>query len=218
MIEKLWHRKTIMIIGVGFLMFLLSSPLYGPRLLSRMGNYLVTDEVPEKTDAIVILSGSVPDRALEARDLYQQGLAPKIFLTKGKRSDSHRYVESGLGIDLPEEYEINETILRRLGVPEEAICKASEEIDCTEDEALVLQPLFKTQKISSILLVTSKFHTKRAGKVFRWILGKDVRVIPVPSRYDTFNPSRWWRKREDARHVAFEYQKLLVFYLSRIIP
>ena len=208
------QKRTLLFTGIGFLVLLLLSPLYAPTLLSGMGKYLVTDEPLTAADAIVVLSCGFPERAMEAADLYRQRLAPKIFLTKMKRSASHRYVESALHIDLPDEDEMNIQILRRLGVKRETIYVAAEEINSTEDEARVLKPMFEAQGIQSILLVTSKYHTKRASKIFRLILGKEIQVTPAPSRYDTFDAEKWWRKREDARQVAYEYPKLLFFYLN----
>jgi UDP-N-acetylmuramyl pentapeptide phosphotransferase/UDP-N-acetylglucosamine-1-phosphate transferase/uncharacterized SAM-binding protein YcdF (DUF218 family) len=210
------QKRTLLFTGIGFLILLLLSPLYAPILLSGIGKYLVTDESIKASDAIIVLSAGIPERVLEAAELYRQGLAPKIFLTKMKRSAAHHYVESALNIDLPDEDEMNIQILRRQGVERETIFVAAEEINCTEDEARVLKPMFEAQGIQSILLVTSKYHTKRAFKIFRLILGKEIQVTPVPSRYDTFDAERWWRKREDARSVAFEYQKLLSFYMSHL--
>src|SRR5213596_1754913 len=37
---------------------------------------VVADPLPPRADAIVVLAGSVPDRALEAADLYGTGRAP----------------------------------------------------------------------------------------------------------------------------------------------
>jgi UDP-N-acetylmuramyl pentapeptide phosphotransferase/UDP-N-acetylglucosamine-1-phosphate transferase/uncharacterized SAM-binding protein YcdF (DUF218 family) len=210
------RKKMLLFTGIGFLALLLLSPLYVPTLLLGMGKYLVTDEPLTAADAIVVLSCGFPERAREAAELYRQGLAQKILLTRMKHSESHRYVESTLHIDIPDELELTFQVLRKLGVKKEAIYVATEEINSTEDEARVLKPLFEAQGIQSILLVTSKYHTKRALKIFRLILGNEIQVTPVPSRYDTFDAEKWWRKREDARQVAYEYQKLLFFYFSHL--
>ena len=123
------QKRTLLFTGIGFLVLLLLSLLYAPTLLSGMGEYLVTDEPLSAADAIVVLSCGFPERAMEAAELYRQGLAPKIFLTTMKRSASYRYVESTLHIDIPDENELNFQILRKLGVKEEAIYVATEEIN-----------------------------------------------------------------------------------------
>src|SRR6266566_2200508 len=43
---------------------------------------VVADPLPPRADAIVILAGSVPDRTLEAADLYRAGLAPRVVVTR----------------------------------------------------------------------------------------------------------------------------------------
>ncbi len=41
----------------------------------NLGTWLVADDQPEKSDVIVILMGSGPDRMLGAVDFYKQGMA-----------------------------------------------------------------------------------------------------------------------------------------------
>ena len=187
---KLPQKKFLLFTGIGLFLLFIFSPIYMPVLLSETGKYLITDEPIKTADAIVMLSGSIPERALEAAELYKQGLAPKIFLTKMKRSEAHRYMEEVLLIDVPDDDEVNLKILRKLGVKEEAIYVAAEEINSTEDEAQVLKPLFKEQGIQNILLVTSKSHTKRGEKIFRWVLEVKFRLpryhpdmIPLTALY-----------------------------------
>jgi len=40
---------------------------------------VVSDPLPPRADAIVVLAGSIPDRVLEAADLYRTGIAPRII-------------------------------------------------------------------------------------------------------------------------------------------
>ena len=67
-----------------------------------------------------------------------------------------------------------------------------------------------------VLLVSSKFHSKRSAKLFRWATGsldREVKVLSCPTPYDTFNANAWWSSREDAKRVVMEYAKLANFYL-----
>ncbi len=52
---------------------------------------------------------------------------------------------------------------------------------------------------------------RRARLIFRRELRKldhDVELIMRPSNYSDFQASRWYRHRESARSVVFEYVKL----------
>jgi uncharacterized SAM-binding protein YcdF (DUF218 family) len=67
-----------------------------------------------------------------------------------------------------------------------------------------------------VLLVSSKFHSRRSALIFRWALadlGRDVKVLSCPTPYDDFNAAAWWKSREDAKRVVMEYAKLANFYL-----
>src|SRR5919201_2783854 len=69
--------------------------LYAGRLL------FVADPLPRTADAIVILAGSVPDRTLEAADLYHAGIAPRVIVTReeARRGDPALHAR---GVFLPE--------------------------------------------------------------------------------------------------------------------
>ena len=69
--------------------------------------------------------------------------------------------------------------------------------------------------IESIILVTSKYHSGRAKKIFRKALSgldREINICSSPSKYDPFNASQWWRDREGIKWVILEYLKLVHFY------
>src|SRR5580692_7691542 len=55
--------------------------LGGVVMLLCVGRWLVVEDPLEKAQAIVVLSGRMPLRALEAAKLYREGYAPKVWLT-----------------------------------------------------------------------------------------------------------------------------------------
>ena len=204
-------------IGVGapVLGLFLTSPLYGPPLLSLAGDFLVQQDQPLKADAIVVLGADVPIRGMAAADLYRQGMAPTVLVSPGNLSSEWKRAVSELGVDLPDDAEMNRRVLIRLGVPAAAIQRI-EEADGTIGEAIEILSLARRTGIRSILVVTSKYHTRRTRQIFRWIMGDTVSVKVIGSSYDSFNPALWWKTRSDMRSVMFEYQKLLAFTLSRL--
>ena len=48
---------------------------------SGIGQWLMVADPLEPAKAIVVLSGRVPFRAMEAASIYRQGLAPEVWLT-----------------------------------------------------------------------------------------------------------------------------------------
>src|SRR4029078_5789381 len=66
-----------------------------------------------------------------------------------------------------------------------------------------------------VIIVTSKYHTRRAGFAFRRGLEGTGAVPIVPaSRYDASDPAQWWRRRADFRFAGSEWVKLLFYRLG----
>lgn len=178
------------------------------RMLTAIGAYLIVQDVPQPSDAIVVLSGSLPDRILEGVDLYLVGLAPRIVLTQETPLPGLLALRARGGT-MRERHEQNLDIARQLGVPASALAVVSTPAWSTVTEAEALVAYFQEQGIHSIVLVTSKAHARRARLVFRDLTRDAVRVLVVPSRYDPFVAAEWWRHRPWARRVCIEYLKLL---------
>jgi uncharacterized SAM-binding protein YcdF (DUF218 family) len=177
---------------------------------------IVSSDSPEKADLIIVLMGSGPDRILGAVDLYEQGYAPCIMMVENWQP-GYELLESR-DVDLPRDAELAASVGIQLGVPEEAFIILPGNARSTQDEALIITQYLKEQQpeVGKVLLVSSKFHSKRSAKLFRWALGdldREVKVLSCPTTYDDFNAAAWWSSREDAKRVVSEYVKLANFYL-----
>jgi uncharacterized SAM-binding protein YcdF (DUF218 family) len=181
-------------------------------LLVALGSYLITDEPRQAADAIVVLSGSVPDRVLEAVDLFNDGLAPRIIFSREGFPPSLAVLRSRGG-DMPERHDLNRSIAHQLGVPSEAIAVVEGAVFSTASEASRIVAYLHRAGFRQILLVTSKMHSRRASLIFRRHAGRRLSIRVCASRYDSFDPSNWWHHRGLVRRLVFEYQKLLVFQL-----
>jgi len=181
-------------------------------ILGALGRYLVIDEPRHPADAILVQSGSVPDRILEAVDLYQAGLAPRIILSR-ERPAAGLAVLRQRGADMPDRHDINVSIATQLGVPAGALATVDGFATSTRSEAEVVIPYLKHAGIHRVLLVTSKLNARRAGLIFRTLAGDGIGFTVCASRYDSYDPNTWWRHRVFLRRVVFEYEKLAVFQL-----
>ena len=102
-----------------------------------------------------------------------------------------------------------------MGVPESAIEIMSATRDNTAGESAALRQLLQSRGWSRIIVVTSKFHTARAGFAFRRSFrGTSIKVIVRATRYDTTNIDRWWEPRRNFRMGLFEAQSLLAYWLG----
>ncbi len=182
------------------------------RILSALGRFLVADQPPEAADSIVVLSGSFPDRILEAVDLYQAGYSREIILCREPENAGFRILRER-GASVPRIYENNVSVARQLGVAAEHITVLERSAGSTFTEARVVLQYLAERGADSMLLVTSKYHTRRAGAIYRHLAGGQIRVITRPARYGGFDPDGWWHHRMSIRRLLIEYQKLLLFHV-----
>lgn len=185
-----------------------------PFLLRAMGRYLTTEDRLQKAEAIAVLAGDGGvARTLEAVRLYQDGYAPRIILT-------HSYLPKGyealarLGVTVPEERDIQWMVLKAMRVPASVVLQVGERTDSTESEVVHLARMLKERRIGTVILVTDRSHSTRARKLLHRVSGGKMTIISRPTRYDTFNPEKWWHVRADAKEVLMEYQKLLNYLMQ----
>jgi uncharacterized SAM-binding protein YcdF (DUF218 family) len=202
---KRWvFGSVLLLLAVGFLLRAV--------LLESAAWFLIEEDAPVQADAIFVLAGSVPDRTLEAVALYREGYAPRIVLSRAPESPVFRQLEE-MGVRFPSPSELERSIAEQLGVPPRDIVEVGGSAPSTFTEAEDLLRYAGEQGYQTILLVTSKTHTRRAALIFRHVSAGRFRIVARPSRYDPFAPGSWCRDRIAQRDVVFEYQKLAVFYL-----
>lgn len=178
------------------------------------GRLLVVEDPFQKSDAIVVLAGAPADRWLEAADLFHEGAAPRILLSPG-RIDSAVRIARQRGVRLLSESEAVRDALGQLGVPAEAVSAIPGSVDNTADEAAACREVAQRNGWTRLIVVTSKYHSRRTRFAFRRAFrGTPVTIAVRGSRYDESTPRRWWRNRNDIRFVVGEYEKLLLYRLG----
>lgn len=187
-----------------------------PFLLKAIGRYLVTENPPQKADAIAVLSGDGIVRTLEATRLYQDGYAPRIILTHQVLPKGYEALQR-LGIKAPEERDIQLKILERMRVPRTAVLQLTERANSTQSEMVHLTRFLNHHRVRSVILVTSKSHSTRARKILAGTTRGQIVIISRPSRYDTFDSEGWWRSRGDAKEVLTEYEKLINHWVQSAV-
>jgi uncharacterized SAM-binding protein YcdF (DUF218 family) len=166
-----------------------------------VGRWLVVEDPIEKARAIAILSGGMPVRALEAAKLYQQGYAPEVWLTH--TSEPGESLKS-MGILFEGEEVYSTRVLIHEGVPARAIHVLERPIVNTADEVRVISKALEGEKDRSVILVTSKPHTRRVRLLWRKLASGDCRAIVRAASDDPFDPRHWWRSTGDALDVVRE--------------
>lgn len=165
--------------------------------LGALGGALVRAENPVHADIAVVLAGDFfGHRVLKGAELVKQGFAPNV-LVSGPWGYYGRY-ECDLAIPF--------AVAR--GYPEQYFVRAPHRARSTDEEADYVIPVLRKMGVHRYLLVTSNFHTARAGRLFRaHAPDLEVHVVAAPDEY--FTPDGWWRNRESRKTFLIEWEKTL---------
>lgn len=207
-------RRALRLVSRAVLLSLVVTTLAGAAAFPFAGRFLVVDEPVQPADAIVVLAGSRAERWMEALDLYKDRIAPHIVLSSD-RMEGAEFELRRRGIHLPRHSDLVREAMIQLGVPQEAVEVLPSAVDNTASEATDVRAIAIARGWKRLLVVTSKYHTRRARFAFlraSQSTGIDVRIRA--SRYDGAVPQKWWKYRSDVRYVLSELSKLLAYRLG----
>lgn len=159
-------------------------------IIPGMWKFLVVDEMPEQSDVIIVLSGDT-GRVEYGVELYQSGYADNILFAGGA-AQSMKQQAISLGLNE------GHILLDR---------KSHTTFENARNSAMIME----AQKLKSAIIVTSAYHTKRAGIIFsQFIPRSDLTICSVP---DNSSAKDWWKDSYLATVVILEYLKLIWHYL-----
>jgi len=200
---RLSAKRRILRLLAGILALII---LLAVLLALSVGRWLVAEDPLAKAQAIVVLSGRLPMRALAAAQLYRAGLAPEIWLT---RSAEPAASLAALNIPFDGEDVYNTRVLLHEGVPPQAIRVLPGFIVNTADELTEVAAALPGDKSGAVIIVTTKVHTRRVRALWKRIANGRGRAIVRAAPNDPFDPAHWWRTSGDALDVVRECLGLL---------
>jgi uncharacterized SAM-binding protein YcdF (DUF218 family) len=176
-------------------------------LLRFGGDILIADDpVPPRVNAAIVLQGSIAAEKIRiagAVNLLQRGVADKAVLSVPRESYwgqsippvARSYLERNYGVDLASRFEF---------------CELSGGVDSTLQEAEALSSCIRGYHWQSIVIVTSNYHTRRAGMLWRRITKPDPNLhVWVEGVADPEFQQPWWRHRQSAKVWLLESSKLV---------
>jgi uncharacterized SAM-binding protein YcdF (DUF218 family) len=175
-------------------------------LFLTVGNWLVVEDPLVHADVIVILSGRLPERAIEAARVYHAGFADQVWISPPTSpvDDLKAMKISYLGEDF-----YNEKVLIAKGVPPDSI-RILERADAnTEEEVRQIAENLRNRDLHSAIIVTSKPHTRRVRTIWRKLVGSQPRMIVRYPQDDIYDGAHWWRHTRDGLDVVRETLGLL---------
>jgi uncharacterized SAM-binding protein YcdF (DUF218 family) len=149
-------------------------------------------EREKDADAIVVLTGG-RGRVEEGLRLYQENKGRwLLFIGVDRTVQKGDLLKRGEG-----QRDENEIILEKVSRN-------------TLENAFYARDLIVKKEITSITLITSRYHMKRATLIFRNLLPKDVAIYPHP--VDTKNlKMKWWNDGGSFRLLFTEFYKYCLF-------
>lgn len=205
-------NSTLKIVTTAGFLFLMIFILF----LRHAGTYLVKQADPlPKSDAAIILMGSIADRVLEAADTYKAGQTDRIVIVNNIQYGSESL--QPYGVNIPNFASLSVDALQQLGVPDSLITVLPGRASSTRAEAdTIASWLQANPAIDTLAIISSSAHTRRAYMIFSDSFddaGIHVTLVTIPSKYSEFTGERWWTDRESAKQVFMEWVKILSFVL-----
>ena len=167
-----------------------------------------TDALPLHVNAAVVLEASPPTERIRldgAMKLLQQGVSERLLLPLAQLTfwDEplppmvRRFLEANYGPTLSSKVDF---------------CEVSAQVNSTFQEAHALDKCIREHGWDSVIVVTSNYHTRRAGLIWRRVMAKDnpkLRIWMYGAADPDFQTDGWWRRRLWAKTWLLELTKLI---------
>ncbi len=198
------HQRSISVRGAVLIIFVVV--VVGGVVAARgLGRWLVVQDPLDRSGAIVVLSGGMPYRAVEAAKLYRAGTAPEVWLTR----PWHPPAIDQLGVNFQSEEIYSREVLMHEGVPASAVKIFGPIISNTEDEVRAVCDEMRRAGVSRVIIVTSPPHTRRVRTLWRELAPNSLYAIVRAASGDPYDANHWWGNTRDALDVTREVLGLL---------
>ena len=190
---KRFLRTLALVLALAVLLGL----IFHNAVLAGLGSYLVKSQPPEKADLAVVLAGDADgNRILAAAQLVRREYVPKVLVSGP--GGLYGYHECDLAIPFAV----------KAGYPQSYFLHFENEARSTREEARDTIAHLRQLGVHKILLVTSDYHTRRAGKIFR-SAAPDLQFVVVAAPDSNFTPGGWWHNRQGEKTAFIEWIKTI---------
>jgi len=202
------RRRRRILLAILVLLVAVGALVFRRPILRGLGRALVVEDALGPADIIVVASDAGGAGVLEAADLVQGGVAPRVAVFEDPPDVVDReFLRRGVPYEDVAARSTRQ--LRSLGVAQvEQIPRA---VAGSEDESRVIPGWCDQHRFGSIVVVSTADHSRRLRRLLRRSMGgHPTRVVVRPSRYSPFDPERWWENRDGVRIGIMELQKLFL--------
>jgi uncharacterized SAM-binding protein YcdF (DUF218 family) len=187
--------RVIRILALVLAAVVLLGLIFHNAVLAAMGSYLVNADSPQKADIALVLAGDAEgNRILTAAQLVRRGYVSRVLVSGP--SGLYGYHECDLAIPFAV----------KAGYPESYFLHFEHDARSTQEEARDAIVRLRELGAHKILLVTSDYHTRRAGKIFR-SAAPDLQFIVIAAPDVSFTADGWWHTRQGEKTAFNEWLK-----------
>ena len=162
-------------------------------VLRLAGGFLIVDDEPRASDAILVLGDDYDaDAAGRAAELFKAGWAPRIVASGG-------YMRP-----YATEADLTQRDLMDRGVPATGIVRYAYHTAGTREEFRELGGFLGSHGWKKILVVTANYRTRRIRYVLERSLPEGYELRMVPARDRDYDPNDWWSHRASAKNFLRE--------------
>lgn len=211
--RHLAYGPAIVLLAGALVYFFLGS------LLAALGGLLVMDDKPLPSQAVVVLSTGIEytPRLIEAAELFREGYAEKVVINGNRKSEALRALEKKGFRPCCPWYEDPLRVLSLLGVPRDRVITLSaEDAYDTVSEAEIVGKGLIDGGITRIIIVTSKYHTRRARYIWQHGFPNRFSIRMVAARTDPYTPGAWWKDGRQIRWLLAEYGAWIYYFWKTI--
>ena len=165
--------------------------------LALTGGRILVVDAPQPSDLILVLAGETDHRPARALELLHQGYGKHVLIDVPADAKVYEFSQLDLAQkyvrDLPDSASVSICPIRGLSTREE-----------THD----VEKCLTAENGTSILIVTSDFHTRRALSIFRHELPSKSFSVAAAHNSTEFG-SRWWTHRQWAKTCTDEWLRTI---------
>jgi uncharacterized SAM-binding protein YcdF (DUF218 family) len=138
-----------------------------------------------------------------------------VVINGDRKSDILKQLEKQ-GYTDPCHWSVNPIgVLKFFNVPERDIIviDAPDAYD-TMSEAAITGAILRGQGLTGLIITTSRFHTRRAGYIWRTAFAGVFDIQVTAARDDPFRPDAWWQDGRQVRQLLAEYGAWLFYWFG----
>jgi uncharacterized SAM-binding protein YcdF (DUF218 family) len=164
-------------------------------ILTELGLFLIKAEAPQKADIGLVLAGDGEgNRILAAAQLVRRGYVSQVLVSGP--SGIYGMYECDLAIPFAV----------KAGYPASYFLHFENDARSTKEEARDAVARLRQLGAHKILVVTSDYHTRRAGRIYR-ATAPDMQFIMVAAPDTSFTADGWWHNRQGEKIAFNEWMK-----------